>query len=87
VDFRVIIVFSHSNRVFGMSREPARGCPCGGGADRDHWDICREGPGGTIDTDHPVCHFASHKLIPVDALIRLARIELDAVGIDRTKGN
>jgi hypothetical protein len=87
MDTRVIIVFSHGHRIFGLSREPARGCPCGGGADQDHWDICREGPAGTIDTDHPVCHFTSDKIMSVDALLRFARTELEAVGIDRTRGN
>jgi hypothetical protein len=87
MSFRVIIVFSHGHRVFGLSREPARGCPCGGGTDRDHWDVCRESSDSSIDTDHPVWHFTSEKGISVDALIRLARIELDAVAIDRTRGN
>jgi hypothetical protein len=83
----VIIFFSHLKQIYGLARQPASSCPCGGGPQLDHWNICREAAQITIDTDRPITHFACDKALPVDDLIDIAILELDSISIDRNKAN
>jgi hypothetical protein len=83
----VIVFFGYQEVIYGIARLPATECPCKAGPDLDHWDICREATETTIDLEHPVTHFACEANLSVDELIGLAKLELDAVAIDRKKAN
>jgi hypothetical protein len=82
-----IIIFAHKERMFGLARRPAASCPCNAGSGLNHWDICREASETTIDTEHPIGHFACNRATSVDDLVDLAKVELDAIAVDRGKAN
>ena len=83
----VIVFFGYLEQIYGLARLPATDCPCEAGPDLDHWDICREATEATIDLENPITHFACEIALSVDDLIGLAKMELDAIAIDRKKAN